>query len=198
MYIWILGWLFDLAGRAREDCLTRQAPPCTNHNALNHRSTDHRYLHLITTLINTTIKSTHTQHTLSGLVKLYSHVYLPQGLLACYLPVSCESRSPSVFLVCVRPDLYRETTMSQQDPFQALVDALRRTLTINPPTPSTITSPSPAPAVTSVNTVPSSSPPVYASPMATPAPYAGSAEDCSGFLLQCELVRTCTLTIQPK
>ncbi|ROL52393.1 Retrotransposon-derived protein PEG10 [Anabarilius grahami] len=83
--------------------------------------------------------------------------------------------------------------MSQQDPFQALVDALRRTLTINPPTPSTSTSPSPAPAVTSVNTVPSSSPPVYASPMATPAPYAGSAEDCSGFLLQCELV----LEMQP-
>ncbi|ROL53181.1 Retrotransposon-like protein 1 [Anabarilius grahami] len=43
------------------------------------------------------------------------------------------------------------------------------------------------------NTVPSSSPPVYASPMATPAPYAGSAEDCSGFLLQCELV----LEMQP-
>ncbi|ROL42449.1 Retrotransposon-derived protein PEG10 [Anabarilius grahami] len=83
--------------------------------------------------------------------------------------------------------------MSQQDPFQALVDALRRTLTINPPTPSTSASPSPAPAVTSVNTVPSSSPPVYASPMATPAPYAGSAEDCSGFLLQCELV----LEMQP-
>ncbi|ROJ33166.1 Retrotransposon-like protein 1 [Anabarilius grahami] len=83
--------------------------------------------------------------------------------------------------------------MSQQDPFQALVDALRRTLTINPPTPSTSTSPSPAPAVTSVNTVPSSSPPVYGSPMATPAPYAGSAEDCSGFLLQCGLV----LEMQP-
>ncbi|ROL53801.1 Transposon Tf2-6 polyprotein [Anabarilius grahami] len=83
--------------------------------------------------------------------------------------------------------------MSQQDPFQALVDVLRRTLTINPPTPSTSASPSPAPAVTSVNTVPSSSPPVYASPMATPAPYAGSAEDCSGFLLQCELV----LEMQP-
>ncbi|ROI96430.1 Retrotransposon Gag-like protein 6 [Anabarilius grahami] len=92
-----------------------------------------------------------------------------------------------------RPDQYRETSMSQQDPFQALVDALRRTLTINPPTPSTSASPSPAPAVTSVNTVPSSSPPVYASPMATPAPYAGSAEDCSGFLLQCELV----LEMQP-
>ncbi|ROL47749.1 Retrotransposon-derived protein PEG10 [Anabarilius grahami] len=78
--------------------------------------------------------------------------------------------------------------MSQPDPFQALVDALRRTLTSNPPSPpSTVTSPSPAPAVTTVNTVSSPSPPVYASPMAKPAPYSGSAEDCSGFLLQCEL-----------
>ncbi|ROL42979.1 Retrotransposon-derived protein PEG10 [Anabarilius grahami] len=84
--------------------------------------------------------------------------------------------------------------MSQPDPFQALVDALRRTLTINPPPPPTITSSSPAPAVTTVNTVISPSPPVYASPMARPAPYSGSAEDCSGFILQCELV----LEMQPQ
>ncbi|KAK3559563.1 hypothetical protein QTP86_013727, partial [Hemibagrus guttatus] len=32
-----------------------------------------------------------------------------------------------------------------------------------------------------------SSPPVYASPMAVPAPYSGAAEDCNGFLLQCLL-----------
>ncbi|ROL47168.1 Retrotransposon-derived protein PEG10 [Anabarilius grahami] len=83
--------------------------------------------------------------------------------------------------------------MSQPDPFQALVDALWRTLTVNPPPPPIITSPSLAPAVTTVNTVISSSPPVYASPMAKPAPYSGSAEDCSGFLLQCELV----LQMQP-
>ncbi|XP_048054364.1 uncharacterized protein LOC125273140 [Megalobrama amblycephala] len=75
----------------------------------------------------------------------------------------------------------------------ALVDALRRTLTINPSPPSTNISPSPAPAVSTVNTVPSPSPPVYASPMAKSAPYSGSAEDCSGFLLQCELV----LEMQP-
>ncbi|ROL54940.1 Retrotransposon-derived protein PEG10 [Anabarilius grahami] len=83
--------------------------------------------------------------------------------------------------------------MSQPDPFQALVDALRRTLTTNPPSPSPVTSPSPAPAVATVSTVSSPSPPVYASPMARPAPYSGSAEDCSGFLLQCELV----LEMQP-
>ncbi|ROL48346.1 Retrotransposon-like protein 1 [Anabarilius grahami] len=79
--------------------------------------------------------------------------------------------------------------MSQLDPFQALVDALRRTLTTNPPPPSPVTSPSPAPA----NTTGPSSPPPYASPKAKPAPYSGSAEDCSGFLLQCELV----LEMQP-
>ncbi|ROL53350.1 Sterile alpha and TIR motif-containing protein 1 [Anabarilius grahami] len=83
--------------------------------------------------------------------------------------------------------------MSQPDPFQALVDTLWHTLTVNPPPPPIITSPSPAPAVTTVNTVISPSPPVYASPMAKPAPYSGSAEDCSGFLLQCELV----LEMQP-
>ncbi|ROI96427.1 Retrotransposon-derived protein PEG10 [Anabarilius grahami] len=83
--------------------------------------------------------------------------------------------------------------MSQPDPFQALVDSLRRTLTTNPPSPSPVTSPSPAPAATTVSTVSSPSPPVYVSPMARPAPYSGSAEDCSGFLLQCELV----LEMQP-
>ncbi|ROL48293.1 Retrotransposon-like protein 1 [Anabarilius grahami] len=79
--------------------------------------------------------------------------------------------------------------MSQPDPFQALVDALRRTLTTNPPPPSPVTSPSPAPA----NTTGPSSPPPYASPMAKTAPYSRSVEDCSGFLLQCELV----LEMQP-
>ncbi|ROL50210.1 Retrotransposon-derived protein PEG10 [Anabarilius grahami] len=75
--------------------------------------------------------------------------------------------------------------MSHQDPFQELVDVLRRALT-------TSASP-PSPAITSTNTVTSPSPPVHASPMAKPAPYSGSAEDCSGFLLQCALV----LEMQP-
>ncbi|ROL43701.1 Retrotransposon Gag-like protein 6 [Anabarilius grahami] len=75
--------------------------------------------------------------------------------------------------------------MGHPDPFQDLVDALRRTFTVHPP-PS-------APAVNTANTTPSSSPPVYASPMAKPAPYSGSAEDCNGFLLQCSL----TLEMQP-
>ncbi|ROL53791.1 Retrotransposon-derived protein PEG10 [Anabarilius grahami] len=83
--------------------------------------------------------------------------------------------------------------MSQQDPFQSLVDALRRTFTINPPPPPVITSSSPAPAIPTVSTVPSPSSPVFTSPMARPAPYSGSVEDCSGFILQCELV----LEMQP-
>ncbi|ROJ25234.1 hypothetical protein DPX16_20047 [Anabarilius grahami] len=51
---------------------TRQAPTSTNHSALNHQSTDHRHLHVITPLINTTINNTHTQHSMSGLVRRYS------------------------------------------------------------------------------------------------------------------------------
>ncbi|ROL53441.1 Transposon Tf2-6 polyprotein [Anabarilius grahami] len=194
---------------------TRQAPPSTNHSAINHQNTDHRHLHLIIS----TIKSTHTQHSMSGLVYSYSRKCLPQGLLASYLPVSSVSPSLCVSrLLCVsalpvssdlqlqrlqdfhickgkgqRPDLHRRPSMSQPDPFQALVDALRRTLTTNPPSPSPVISPSPAPAVTTVSTISSPSPPLYVSPMARPAPYSGSAEDCSGFLLQCELV----LEMQP-
>ncbi|ROI87631.1 Retrotransposon-like protein 1 [Anabarilius grahami] len=78
-----------------------------------------------------------------------------------------------------------ETSISTPDPFQELVDALRRALTPRPP--------SPAPAVTYVNTTTSPSPTVHASSMYKPAPYSGSAEDCSGFLLQCALV----LEMQP-
>ncbi|MGL5904038.1 MAG: DUF4939 domain-containing protein [Cetobacterium sp.] len=80
--------------------------------------------------------------------------------------------------------------MSQPDPFQELVDALRRALT--PP------SPSPPPvrtaAAASASTFTAASPVFTASPMAKPAPFSGSAEDCSGFLLQCELV----LEMQPQ
>lgn len=72
--------------------------------------------------------------------------------------------------------------MSSLVPFQELVDVLRRALQhiSNPPA-------SP-PAITSANTTVTPSPPVYASPMAKPAPFSGLAEDCNGFLLQCSLV----------
>ncbi|XP_067230540.1 rhomboid-related protein 3 isoform X1 [Chanodichthys erythropterus] len=79
--------------------------------------------------------------------------------------------------------------MSRQDPFQELVDAVRRALTPQPPSPS----PAPATAAATAATVTSTSPVFTASPMAKPAPYSGSAEDCSGFLLQCEMV----LEMQP-
>lgn len=75
--------------------------------------------------------------------------------------------------------------MSLTDPFQDLVNALRRTLTATPA--------SPTPASTSVNDVSTSSPSVDTSPMARPAPYSGSAEECSGFFLQCSPV----LVMQP-
>ncbi|ROL41358.1 Retrotransposon Gag-like protein 6 [Anabarilius grahami] len=75
--------------------------------------------------------------------------------------------------------------MSTPDPFQDLVDPLHRTLT-SPFTPTT-------PATTSALPAASPSPPAIASPMAKPAPFSGSAEDCNGFLLQCSLV----LEMQP-
>ncbi|ROL49121.1 hypothetical protein DPX16_16736 [Anabarilius grahami] len=72
--------------------------------------------------------------------------------------------------------------MSHPDPFQDLVNALCQTLTMQQaPTPA-------PPTIHSVNTAITPSPLLCASPMAKPAPYSGSAEDCNGFLLQCALV----------
>ncbi|KAK3546079.1 hypothetical protein QTP70_020616, partial [Hemibagrus guttatus] len=73
------------------------------------------------------------------------------------------------------------------DPLQDLVAALRQALAAlpaNAPTP---------PAITSADTVTASSAPLFSSPMARPAPYSGSVEDCNGLLLQCSLV----LEMQP-
>ncbi|ROJ70168.1 hypothetical protein DPX16_13889 [Anabarilius grahami] len=81
--------------------------------------------------------------------------------------------------------------MSQSDPFQDLVDAFRHTFNVQPPSHAPL--PAPAPTITSASTVTSPSLPVYTSPMAKPAPYSGSAEDCNGFLLQVSL----TLEMQP-
>ncbi|KAK3559369.1 hypothetical protein QTP86_012780 [Hemibagrus guttatus] len=73
------------------------------------------------------------------------------------------------------------------DPLQDLVAALRQALAALPapaPTP---------PAITSADTITASLAPLCSSPMAQPAPYSGSGEDCNGFLLQCSLV----LEMQP-
>ncbi|KAK3549109.1 hypothetical protein QTP70_032424 [Hemibagrus guttatus] len=73
------------------------------------------------------------------------------------------------------------------DPLHDLVAALRQALAALPapaPTP---------PVVTSADTVTTSSAPLFSSPMAQPALYSGSVEDCNGFLLQCSLV----LEMQP-
>ncbi|KAK3513640.1 hypothetical protein QTP70_028827 [Hemibagrus guttatus] len=69
--------------------------------------------------------------------------------------------------------------MSSRDPVEELAEVLRRALA------SAAGSATPAGASAAAAAV--SSPPVYASPMATPAPYSGAAEDCNGFLLQCLL-----------
>ncbi|KAK3506598.1 hypothetical protein QTP70_010865 [Hemibagrus guttatus] len=75
--------------------------------------------------------------------------------------------------------------MSNPDPVQDLVDALRRMLT-------STSTPAP-PVTTSTFTAASPSPSAVTSPMAKPTPFTGSAEDCNGFLLQCSLV----LEMQP-
>ncbi|KAK3544319.1 hypothetical protein QTP86_009094 [Hemibagrus guttatus] len=82
-----------------------------------------------------------------------------------------------------------DSSGSPPDPLRDLVDTLRQALAALPlltaaPAP-------PSPAATSASTA--SSAPVCVSPMAQPAPYSGSAEDCNGFLLQCSLV----LEMQP-
>jgi len=75
--------------------------------------------------------------------------------------------------------------MSSSDPFQEIVDQLKRTFTIM----------NTATATTSVTTTTSSSTnsPGMVSPMVRPAPYSGRAEECNGFLLQCSL----TFEMQP-
>ncbi|ROI83731.1 hypothetical protein DPX16_14673 [Anabarilius grahami] len=65
--------------------------------------------------------------------------------------------------------------MISPDPFQEIVDSLRRILTTTPP------------AANSITTTTTSSPTVVASPMAKPAPFSGSVEECNRFLLQCLL-----------
>ncbi|KAK3560261.1 hypothetical protein QTP86_003987 [Hemibagrus guttatus] len=82
-----------------------------------------------------------------------------------------------------------DSSGSPPDPLRDLVDTLGQALAALPllaaaPAP-------PSPAATSASTA--SSAPVCVSPMAQPAPYSGSAEDCNGFLLQCSLV----LEMQP-
>jgi len=81
---------------------TRQAPTPTSHSALHLWNTDHTHLHLISTLITSTTKDTHT-HSLT--VRSRSHLdiptCLPQGLPVIYFPVSSVSKSLLVFPVCV-------------------------------------------------------------------------------------------------
>ncbi|KAK3509086.1 hypothetical protein QTP70_020298, partial [Hemibagrus guttatus] len=80
-----------------------------------------------------------------------------------------------------------DPSSSPPDPLRDLVAALQQAL-------AALLAPAPTPpATTSVNTVTTSSAPLYSSPMAQPAPYSGSVEDCNGFILQCSLV----LEMQP-
>ncbi len=80
--------------------------------------------------------------------------------------------------------------MSSSDPFQELVDSLKRVL-LHPSSPPVCPAPTPPLPITTPST---SSPIVFASPMARPAPFTGSAEECNGFLLQCTL----TIDLHPQ
>ncbi|KAI2661123.1 Transposon Tf2-9 polyprotein [Labeo rohita] len=81
--------------------------------------------------------------------------------------------------------------MSNPDPFQELVDSLRKVLLRSPTTmPSTPPPDAPPAPSTSSATIPSS-------PMARPAPYSGGAEECNGFLLQCSLIFTMQPALYP-
>ncbi|KAK3518410.1 hypothetical protein QTP70_000605 [Hemibagrus guttatus] len=111
----------------------------------------------------------------------------------CSSPVSrsaptpvISSRSSSAPDPGQRPDLdSMDSNGSPSDPLRNLVETLRQALAaLSAPAP-------PSPAATFANTA--SSAPLCVSPMAQPAPYSGSAEDCNGFILQCSLV----LEMQP-
>ncbi|KAK3516189.1 hypothetical protein QTP70_005696 [Hemibagrus guttatus] len=115
----------------------------------------------------------------------------------------------------VQPDLILSATTILAPVRWSLMEAIRRAHADEPPPagcpatkvfvplqfrrqktgPHTVeATPTPAPpAITSANTATTPSPLLYTSPMAKPAPYSGSAEDCNGFLLQCSLV----LEMQP-
>ncbi|KAK3528936.1 hypothetical protein QTP70_013439 [Hemibagrus guttatus] len=79
--------------------------------------------------------------------------------------------------------------MSSWDPVEELAEALRRALAS--------AAGSATPASVSAAAAAVSSLPVYASPMAAPAPYSGAAEDCNGFLLQCSLTLEMQLHLYP-
>ncbi len=115
-----------------------------------------------------------------------THLPLPSApvavnKLSC-LPANPLSESPSVTEDRTHKGI---SNMSSPDPFQEIVDALKRILTPSP------VSPPPAPPDTNNAT---SSPPVNTSPMAKPAPFSGSVEECNRFLLQCSLA----LEMQPQ
>ncbi|KAK3517150.1 hypothetical protein QTP86_003947 [Hemibagrus guttatus] len=111
---------------------------------------------------------------------LYDHAALP-------VPTPGFNSHPrgSTRILKTGPTPPETIRISAPDPVSELVEALRHALISTP-----VAAP---PAITSASTVTSPSPPVIASPMATPAPFSGSVEDCNGFLLQCLLA----LEMQP-
>ncbi len=68
-----------------------QALPSVNHYDQNHLSSNHEHLHLITTVITTTIRAPATVHSPSDLVSHYvdsTPAYTKLSIYLAYLPVS--------------------------------------------------------------------------------------------------------------
>ncbi|KAL0170112.1 hypothetical protein M9458_034708, partial [Cirrhinus mrigala] len=85
-------------------------------------------------------------------------------------------------------DLNSFNSMSSEDPFQELVDVLRRTLLSThhqPPPPPAVTPPQAHASNPEVNN--SASSPAVVCPMVRSTPFSGAAGDCKGFLLQCSI-----------
>ncbi len=118
-----------------------------------------------------------------------SYLWMRRHYQLLVYPSSGRSLCPAAYVTEDRTDL-PTNRMSSPDPFQELVDSLKRVL-LHPS--SLPVCPAPAPPLPS--TTPStSSPIVFASPMARPAPFTGSAEECNGFLLQ----YTLTIDLYPQ
>ncbi len=137
-------------------------------------------------------KSTHLQYKPQK-----SPTHLKSPLHNPVKPILFNKRLCAFTYLCVRQHMLQKigphlptNRMSSPDPFQELVDSLKKVL-LHPPSPTVCPAPAPPPTSTTTSTP---SPIVFASPMARPAPYSGSAEECNGFLLQCTL----TIDLHPQ
>ncbi|KAL0177702.1 hypothetical protein M9458_026596, partial [Cirrhinus mrigala] len=99
--------------------------------------------------------------------------------------------SPLLNIYSAKPGPMTYHSMSTTDPFQELVDSLKKVLLRAPVIPALVSPSESSPAPST------SSSPLPSSPMARPVPYSGRVEECNGFLLQCSLVFTMQPALYP-